>query len=377
MIVKLPNFLYRNLLMLLTIDAALFNTTISDGVKQPIHDFCLYAGIVLALLCIISKKYNYKILILNIILFVFAIVSYRVSGNSDILMSILLVALAWKMDVDEILNEIFEIRLAVFIFTILLALIGILDTGVIADVSADKGVMLGYGHANTFAGSAGILILLMFAINRRKIKKSHICIATLADIITFYFSRSRTALFLITFAIILILICEFSKKFSINVREISLYVLPALLIILFTLIKLRTGNILPRFVNAVDWLMNGRILLASMNLHYYPITVLGQKVNTEIIASQNQYYALDNGYTYILIHYGIMGLAVITGLQEFAAYRCKKNGDNVLCIVCIIIMFWLMYEGMMISATSNFTLLFATAILNKDKFRNKHRVGVI
>ena len=171
MIVKLPNFLYRNLLMLLTIDAALFNTTISDGVKQPIHDFCLYAGIVLALLCIISKKYNYKILILNIILFVFAIVSYRVSGNSDILMSILLVALAWKMDVDEILNEIFEIRLAVFIFTILLALIGILDTGVIADVSADKGVMLGYGHANTFAGSAGILILLMFAINRRKIKK--------------------------------------------------------------------------------------------------------------------------------------------------------------------------------------------------------------
>ena len=55
MIVKLPNFLYRNLLMLLTIDAALFNTTISDGVKQPIHDFCLYAGIVLALLCIISK----------------------------------------------------------------------------------------------------------------------------------------------------------------------------------------------------------------------------------------------------------------------------------------------------------------------------------
>ena len=230
MIVKLPNFLYRNLLMLLTIDAALFNTTISDGVKQPIHDFCLYAGIVLALLCIISKKYNYKILILNIILFVFAIVSYRVSGNSDILMSILLVALAWKMDVDEILNEIFEIRLAVFIFTILLALIGILDTGVIADVSADKGVKLGYGHANTFAGSAGILILLMFAINRRKIKKSHICIATLADIITFYFSRSRTALFLITFAIILILICEFSKKFSINVREISLYVLPAYIV---------------------------------------------------------------------------------------------------------------------------------------------------
>ena len=365
MIVKQSDFLYEFLLMLLTVDAALYNTTISESIKQPIHDVCIFIGLATAFLCIVFKKYTSKILVFHIALYAFAIISYIISGNSDILMSILLVMLAWKMNIDNILREVFEIRFIVFAFVIILALIGILDKGVIADISANKGVMLGYGHANTFAGTAGILIFLMFAINRRNIRNIHIFIAIIADVLVFYFSRSRTALLLITFAIIFVWIHKHSYRFSSGIRKISLYVLPVLLIALFVLIKLRTENILPRFVDGVDWFMNGRIFLASMNLRYYPITVLGQKVDLTIIASQNKYFALDNGYTYILIHYGIVGLAIITGLQELAVSRCKRANDTVLCILCVLIMVWLMYEGMMVSATSNFTLLFATAFLKK------------
>lgn len=377
MIVKQSDFLYRFLLMLLTVDAALYNTTITEDIKQPIHDICIFIGLATAFLCIAFKKYTSKILIFHIALFLFAIVSYIISGNSDILMSILLVMLAWKMNIDNILCEVFEIRFIVFACVIMLAFIGILDKGVIADISANKGVMLGYGHANTFAGAAGILIFLMFAINRRNIRNIHIFIAIIADILVFYFSRSRTALLLITFAIIFVWLHKHSDRFSSGIRRISLYVLPVLLIVLFVLIKLRTESILPRFVDIVDWLMNGRILLASMNLRYYPITVLGQKVDLTIIASQNKYFALDNGYTYILIHYGIVGLAIITGLQELAVYRCKRANDTVLCILCVLIMVWLMYEGMMVSATSNFTLLFATAFLKNNTNNNRYNTGAI
>lgn len=69
---------------------------------------------------------------------------------------------------------------------ILLSLIGVLDSGTIATSSADKGVLLGYGHANTFAGSAGILIFLMFALHRNRIKSIHYFIAIIADVLIFY-----------------------------------------------------------------------------------------------------------------------------------------------------------------------------------------------
>ncbi len=85
--------------------------------------------------------------------------------------SILLVVLAWKLNIDDILKMIFSIRFVVFISVVLLSLVGVLKKGSIALTSADKGVLFGYGHANTFAGSAGILIFLMFAICRNNLKK--------------------------------------------------------------------------------------------------------------------------------------------------------------------------------------------------------------
>ena len=120
----------------------------------------------------------------------------------------------------------------------------------------------------------------------------------------------------------------------------------------------------PRFIDIADWLLNGRILLAVMNLTYYPITLLGQRVDLSTIAAHHTYYALDNGYIYVLIHYGIVGLFVICGLAQKAILECIYKKDAVLCVISMLILCWMVYEGMMISATSNFTLLFSVALIN-------------
>ena len=57
-------------------------------------------------------------------------------------------------------------------------------------------------------------------------------------------------------------------------------------------------------------------------------------------------------------------MGVLVGLQQKAIEQCIKKEDVVLVVICILILVWMAYEGMMISATSNFTLLFATAILD-------------
>jgi hypothetical protein len=48
-----------------------------------------------------------------------------------------------------------------------------------------------------------------------------------------------------------------------------------------------------------------------------------------------------------------------------------REKDVVLTTICILILFWMVYEGMMVSATSNFTLLFAGTLIGTDKLKQK------
>ena len=219
--IKISELLYKLLLSLLILDAALYNTILDNSFKDTFHEVSLMIVLMLAVLCIIYKKYTRKFLFFNIAILVFALVSYRISGNSDIFTSILLVMLAWKMDLDDILKIIFSIRFWAFCLVVLLSLIGVVDSGTIATSSANKGILLGYGHANTFAGSAGILVFLMFAINRKRIKNIHYFIAIIADVLIFYLSKSRTSLLLITLTILLIFAMNSLKKFNRKILKVS------------------------------------------------------------------------------------------------------------------------------------------------------------
>lgn len=363
--VKISELLYKIILSLLMFDAAFYNTTLPIVFKDKFHMICLILMLIFSIFCIFSKKYTIKYLLLNILILMFGLISYLISGNSDIFISLLLVMLAWNINLDEILKIIFNVRFIVFILVVSLSLIGILDVGTIATTSADKGVLLGYGHANTFAGSAGILIFLMFAIKRNNIKHIHYYIALIADILIFYFSRSRTSLMLISLLIVIVYMVKNSSLINNWVLKISKYILPLILISIFTFIFIRTKGIAPHFIDIIDKIMNGRILLACMNLMYYPITLLGQRIDMSLIATSNTYFALDNGYIYILIHYGVIGLLVICILQQYAITRCINESETILCVISTLILCWMMYEGMMVSATANFTLLFSVVTIKK------------
>ena len=368
MIGKPSELIYKVLLCIVTLDAALYSTTISETIKGPLHQLCLAGTLLLAVVCMLVRRYTTKQFIISMSVLAFGIISYVISGNTDIFISVLIVMLAWKVDINDILKTIFCVRLSAFIFTVVMSLAGILEIGTIALSSADKGVMFGYGHANTFAGNAGILIFLMFAIYRKNLKRIHFTIALMADFLIFYFSRSRTSLILLTALIIMVAFCLKKKRAEV-IFKIGKIFLPILLIFVLGLVFLRAKGMCPRFIDIADWLLNGRILLAVMNLTYYPITLLGQRVDLSTIAAHHTYYALDNGYIYVLIHYGIVGLFVICGLAQKAILECIYKKDAVLCVISMLILCWMVYEGMMISATSNFTLLFSVALINVNNIR--------
>lgn len=362
--INLNRLCYELVIIAATIDVAFSNTTVSF--YSDIHSVLL--GIVLAfsVLCILTKKYSVIFLFMNMLVLLFGVFSYQISGNTDLMVSLLLIMLIHKIDVDTVLNLIYRIRLVIFAGVVTASIIGILPIGNLFAFSSEKGILLGYGHSNTFAGNAGILILLMLAVNRHNLKKYHYLIALIADGMIYFVSHARVSLVIIP----LVLFSYLCKK-EVSKRRVLKgvkYVFPLALIVNFGLIAMKILQKASGITELADTLMNGRVTLAAMNLMYYPVTLLGQRVDISVIASQNLYYALDNGYTYLLIHYGLIGLCIFSTLFQLAMISCQKKEDIVLCSIVTVFIIWSMYEGMMISASSNFTLLFAIGSLH---IRNK------
>ena len=364
--------LYKILTVIITLDAALYSTTLSGGLKRPIHLACLLCTLLFTPLCVWLQKNGYKQFFISMVLLLFGVISYGISGNTDILVSIIFVVLAWEVDADEILGIIYRVRLVVFACTILLAAAGVLELGTIATSSADKGVLLGYGHANTFAGNAGLLVFLALAVHRKHLKPYHLVAVSAAGAFIFVISRSRTSLILISLLILLSLV-SFTTKGKRMLEKMGRFFLPVLVSAIFILIGMRATGLYPRFVDLADRLLNGRLLLAAMNLEYYPVTLLGQKVDLSIIAAHHQYHVLDNGYAYILVHYGVIGVFVICGLAQLAIRTCIKQKEYMLLILSMCVLIWMVYEGMMVSATSNFTLLFAMTYMKRNMEYNKKK----
>ena len=106
-----------------------------------------------------------------------------------------------------------------------------------------------------------------------------------------------------------------------------------------------------------DVLFNGRIGLALMNFNTYGISLFGSPIDVSIVAKTNRYYALDNGYTVLVLYYGLIGLLWYSYIQIQTAKKLEKINELVLMVVLFIINIWGIYEGNMVSLGGNFMII--------------------
>ena len=76
---------------------------INEVFKDSLHSCCLVVTIAFSILCILVRRYSIKELLAHVSILLLAVMSYIISGNTDMFASILLVVLAWKLNIDDIL----------------------------------------------------------------------------------------------------------------------------------------------------------------------------------------------------------------------------------------------------------------------------------
>lgn len=361
-------------LYLLFIIVATFNYSMEASViKNPLRQINLVIIITIAICLIILKKYTIKKICLLALALIYGALDYYLSGYTDMLILLLAAYIADGIDFDQVIKVLFWEKLIIFVTLNLLAISGAIE---ITTLSVNKFFSIataygpGYGSTNVYGCQAGILILLYWVTNRYNLNKLKIIVPWLFEIVIYMICQSRTGLLLISLAMIILLICNTPREHFI-IKRLLTVAYPIILVANFGLIYLFPrlggfGKTIIAFIN--DGIFNGRIGLAAMNLNTYHVSLLGSKIDSSIVAANNMYSALDNGYTVLLLYYGIIGLIWYSYIQVATAKKLAKIDELTLMVALAMINFWGIYEGQMVSLGGNFMVIAFLANITYGKY---------
>lgn len=355
-------YIYYLFIFIYVLNDALGNSVIPQYNNSSFHDMLLYLSIILAFGCLLQLDFKDKENFKSTIFIVIGFFCYLFGNRTAFLLSIAASVLGNTSNINILLRMIFIEKLAVFLFIVLLSLIGILPgrEALYLNVNESvKTVTLGYSHANTFSATVGILMMLYVSIQSRKMTNKQFASLFIISLLTYYITKCRIGFALMLLLLILLLI-PYKKILNPNYRLkkciMSLFII--LVTLNFSLIILKAFFSDNSILLAIDhYIFHGRIGLAAEYMKIYPVTLFGDVLDLTKISNTLWYTALDNGYIINLLYYGVIGLLVYLYIFQKSFLNILSSKNKTLIIVSICFMIWTIYEGMMITASSNFVLL--------------------
>ena len=287
-----------------------------------IYFICLALGILILFLKLIKEKYTKRELVIIAISIIIGTTTFLITKRPTLFLTTLCLIGMKNVNIDDIFKKIFDIRLITFFSVITLALLGIIDN--IKFEMWRNGEMstrydLGFGHPNTLHLSLFILIALYIYNRYEKLNMFEYILLIALNFIIYHFSVSRTGLIVTLFLIIL---CAITKIKSNKIRNIIIK-LPTTIFIILLAFSFITGILYGKveFINQLDKMFTGRIAYSNYYLQTYGFSLFGSNI-------QNDTNALfDNGYLYMYIQYGIVGLIYLSTLFLAIFQNIKKNRD--------------------------------------------------
>lgn len=344
--------------------------TVDSFIDSLFHDIGLGIALVFALCCFAHKRYTIKKTIIAGVLDLIGVVCYLSSGNSRLLLMLLVITLAPSMDIDRTIRFMFKMKLVFFLCVIILSQTNLIQSQM---VEVSKGTYsvkcssLGFGHPNIVAMQAST-ILLLYLCSRRMLSNYHICIAMVLTGVIFAVTQCRTALLLLSFFCILI-----SLRKNVRVQQIVFGLLPyvhilaifGIVVLLLFYDRHSTSNAVVQFINGR--IFNGRVGLSWSGLKIYPSSLFGIGINYDVALRTMDYFALDNGQVSMWLSYGVFGFASCFYVIQSALNQIHKQKKYAYAIAAMVFIVYSMYENPMYDICNNFIFLFGAMALQKSE----------
>lgn len=359
-----------NTLFLIFLYLNVFCKGIGLGNDDKIYLVLMLLGFCVLFIKIIIDKYTKKELFALVIILAIGGCTFLVTKKPTLLLSCICISGMKNVDLKKVFISMLKIRFITFILVISLALLGIVENTSITmwrNGQLDIRYSLGFGHPNTLHLSLFILLSLYIYNRYEKLKLLDYIFVIISNIFIYSYSESRTG-FLLVFALIILTFLSKNKYIKNMIIKAPKYVYIGLLTVSF--ITAMLYNKLP-IMNNLNEILNGRIAYSNYYLNTYGFSLFGTNISTDTNA------LFDNGYIFMFIQYGIIGLILMTNWIFLICNKIRTDKNVKRGILVLSYLLYIFTESFTPNIFMNIILLFVADSIFHDNKNIKEEKGMI
>lgn len=313
---------------------------------------------------LLNDKYTKKELIFIVISLLVGVATFLITKTPTLLLTCLCLSGMKNVDTNDILKKMYYVRIVSFFGVIALSLLGIIDNEKISmwrNGEVSERYSLGFEHPNMLHLTFFLLVALYVYNNYEKLTIFHYGIIAGLNLILYHFSVSRTGMIVTMLLIVFGMISKFKTINKIIVK------LPIMIFIVLLIFSFVTGMLYGKvgIMDKVNDLLTGRVAYSHYYLQTYGFSLFGNNIKNDTNAS------FDNGYLYMYIQFGIIGLTYLSVLYLKIFKKIMQEFDVKKAILSICFLIYIFTESFSPNIFMNIILLFvAETIFSKGSNSN-------
>ena len=378
---KLCNILFH---VALTIELLLMIYDKSEGVNPGIYGHIFRVTFLLTFVAVLLMDHTKREWIILAVGFVFTAVCWKITGRNELLRFFIFMAAARDIDLKKTMKYMFFVTLVGFGIIAFLSLIGVgsislsMDFGRGAEV--EQRYIFGFGNPNDFAACIYMLIAMWIWLYGREAGILKWLVALALDIAVCCLAKSRTALCVGLFTLLIAIIAGYWKKIS---ECKAVYILSALVTPVFCVAfsvwaaiicpipRYQSDfNISPtyyRIITFIDEGLNNRI----HNLYRENERHAGAIGTWKLFSDDMSNEFFDLGWVRLFYWYGIIPTIIISILVGVLIYICYKKKDIWTMVLILSLSVYTIFEAIFVSEYIGRLYIFPIVGVYFAKFVNR------
>lgn len=338
--------------------------------SSKIYLIGLIIGVIALIEKLLNDKYTKKEIIFIASSLLVGIITFLIAKTPTLLLTCLCLAGMKNVEVNDVFKKMYYVRLLTFVAVITLSLAGIIENEKISmwrSGRISERYSLGFGHPNTLHLTFFILVALYMYNKYEKLKILDYSIIIVLNLTLYQFSVSRTGMIVTMLLVVFFLISKIKGVNKIIIK------LPIIIFIILLIFSFATGLLYGkvRIMDKLNDILNGRVAYSHYYLQTYGFSLFGSNTKNDTNA------LFDNGYLYMYVQFGIIGLAYLSILYLKIFKKIMKTLDVKKAVLSICFLIYIFTESFSPNIFMNIILLFAadTIFIKKSNSNYSQKEG--
>lgn len=348
-------------------------TTVADRIgwygRVLLKDITLIVFAVCLVIIFFLEKYKKSEFLWIIFLLIVSLLSFFKTRSFTFLSIFLFVCASKNINLEKVFHKLFWSELAICTLVIIFALVGLIQNRNSQDVDGISRICFGFVHPNSCGAIMINLSFLNVLLYKGRMRLWNYGLLIGLIVLNIIGPKCKTAIVILCLLTLFVLILSTDSKWIKQTVSVFLKRVPVILIV-FSFIGVVLYSKGSTFIMMLNEFLSTRLYQMSYFWERYNVNLFGQTldiINSGAASYTTQAHALDNGYLYLVLGYGLIPFVVFCFFMIKVVQKIALSKEHILMVVFILMLVVGFMETILFKIELNsLLLLYAWVLFRED-----------